>query len=99
MNRAYQGELSKRAHGEEFSFHEESLAGKAVIFIQSKAGSAKKKDVEHVFPYPLTERDVETVMSILCRTYGSFYQRVSVTPVPGKQGKETLITIKRKKRR
>lgn len=95
MNRAYQVELSKRAHQSEFPL-EESFADQALVFIQAIAGSAKKRDIERIYPHPLSPREIETVMTNLQRTYGVFYKRVSIIPVPGKVGQETLIQIKKK---
>lgn len=92
MNKEYQRELSRRAHASEFPSVEESLADQALVFIQAIAGSAKKKNIERIYPHPLSLREIDEVMNDLKRAYGSFYQRVALI----RDGDRTLIQIKKK---
>jgi hypothetical protein len=96
MNNAYQKELNTRAHESEMLLVDQQVIKQVLIFIQEIAGSAKKRDVQQIYPYPVSPREMSMVRTSLRKHHGAFAERVSLTPIDGKEGQETLITIAKK---
>jgi hypothetical protein len=96
MSNSYQRELSKRAHESEVSLVDQTLVKQVLVLIQDIAGSAKNKDIEQIYPHPVSGREMTAIRSILVKNYGNFSRRVSLTSIDGKQGQETLIKITKK---
>lgn len=79
----------------EFNIIDDRLVNDVTLLVRDKVGSAKKKDVEVKYPYPISSQEKNKIRQKL--EHG-LSERVDFIPSEDSEGATTLIQIKKKRK-